>query len=79
MNQFSESIRKKLESIAKTQDKSFQEVCEDYKQALEKVNGYKNLTDEQKPYAALRYLLGKLDMKQRTEILMPRATPMIVR
>lgn len=79
MNQNSESIKKKLETIAKTQGKPYQEVHEEYKKALEKVDGYKDITEQQKPYAALRYLLGKLDMTQRTEVLMPRPTPILVR
>lgn len=79
MNQIPESVKKKLEDIAKTQGKSFQEVREEYKNALEKVDDYKDLTEKQKPYAALRYLLGKLDMKQKAEILMPRSTPVLTR
>lgn len=79
MNQIPVSIKKKLESIAETQGKSFQEVREEHKNALEKVDEYKDLTEEQKPYAALRSLLGNLDMDQRTEILMPRSTPVLIR
>lgn len=69
--QIPEKIKEKLKKIAEARGKDYDLILQEYKQACESVKDFKDLSEEHRPYAAFRHLLGKLSISEQTQVLMP--------
>lgn len=79
MKTLTTEIKRKLRKIAKAKETEVEEILDDYKEVYQLVRKHYDVPQDRVSKLALRRVLGKMDISELTQVLLPPSTPQTAR